>query len=271
MFLPENIDLAHSEEYNLSIRLAPDGFSFCIFSPTDPSIFHYQGTPLGNKLSHTDHIKKVIFDLGFFSLPFRKTSVTVVSPRYTLVPERYYDRKRIRDLFQYNFHQPGESVLADSSQEGAYHILFDLEEELHAFLARNLWNPRFLHHAGSLLRLFHSYPKDQDHKSCFVDFHDQNVTIISFSGEGLLSVNTFPAQIIHDTIFFIASVWEKLDFDQSADKLLLSGEITQHTATVEILKKLIRNVETVILDPRVMADEELLRQLPTDTLAMLCE
>ena len=127
MFLPENIDLAHSEEYNLSIRLAPDGFSFCIFSPTDPSIFHYQGTPLGNKLSHTDHIKKVIFDLGFFSLPFRKTSVTVVSPRYTLVPERYYDRKRIRDLFQYNFHQPGESVLADSSQEGAYHILFDLE------------------------------------------------------------------------------------------------------------------------------------------------
>jgi len=40
---------------------------------------------------------------------------------------------------------------------------------------------------------------------------------------------------------------------------------------VEILKKLIRNVETVILDPRVMADEELLRQLPTDTLAMLCE
>ena len=73
MFLPENIDLAHSENYNLSIRLTPDGFSFSIYNPSDPSIFYFQETGLSCKLSFIDNIKKVIFDLGFFSQAFNKT------------------------------------------------------------------------------------------------------------------------------------------------------------------------------------------------------
>ncbi len=270
MFLPENIDLAHSEEYSLSIRLAPDGFSFCIYSDTDPSVFHHQGTSLGNRLSPNDQIKKVIFDLGFFSQPFRKTSVTVVSPRYTLVPDAYYDRKRVRDLFQFNFHQPDGSVLVDSVQEEACHILFELNGELHAFLARNLWNPCFRHHTGSLLRLFHAYDKDPERKSCFADFHDQSVTLICFSGERLLAVNTFPAVNVHDTTFFIVSLWDKLQLDQSADSFFLSGDVTSHNASVEILQRLIRKVERVALHPRVMVEKELLQCLPTDTLATLC-
>lgn len=271
MFLPENIDLAHSEEYNLSIRLTPDGFSFCIHNPADPSVFHYQGTSLGNKLSYIDHIKKVIFDLGFFSQAFKRTSVTVVSPYYTLVPEAYYDRKKVRELYQFNFHPREGSVLVDNFREGAYRILFDLDEELHAFLSRNLWNPLFLHHTGSLLRLFHSCRKEQERKSCFVDFHDRSMTIICFSGEMLLCANTFPAVNIHDTNYFIASVWEKLGLDQSADRLFLSGQIPPHTATVEMLKKLVRHVDTVNLHPRVIMEEEQLHTLPTDILADLCE
>jgi hypothetical protein len=40
---------------------------------------------------------------------------------------------------------------------------------------------------------------------------------------------------------------------------------------VEILRKLIRNVEQVEIDPPVEVKEEILLQLPTDTLATLCE
>ena len=271
MFLPENIDLAHSEEYNLSIRLAPNGFSFCIHSSNDPSVFHHQGTPLGNRLSRTDHIKKMIFDLGFFSQPFKKTSVTVVSPHYTLVPETYYDRKKVKELFQFNLHQSEGTLLTDHFHEGAYHIIYNLEEELHAFLLRNLWNPIFLHHTGTLLRLFHTRRDTEGEKSCFADFHDQDVTTICFAGDRLLSANTFPAINIHDTTFYIASIWEKLGLNQSADRLLLSGELSGQKETVEILRKLIRNVEQIEIHPPVEAKEEVLLQLPTDTLATLCE
>ena len=271
MFLPENIDLAHSEEYNLSIRLTPDGFSFVIHGSNDPSVFHYQGTPLGNRLSPTDHIKKVIFDLGFFSLPFKRTSITVVTPRYTMVPEVFYDRKKAEELFLFNiYREENESVLTDIFREGSCHILFGMEDELHSFLSRNLWNPQFLHHSRPLMQHFRKRAAALDKKCCFVDFHDRSMTIISFSGETLLSANSYPALNSHDTTFFIASVWEKLDLNQSADILFLSGDLASHKPTVEILNKLIRNVERLEINPPVAADQELLLRLPTDLLITLC-
>ncbi len=272
MFLPENIDLAHSEEYNLSIRLAPDGFSFSIHSQSDPSIFHHQGIPLGNKLSPTDHIKKVIFDLGFFSQPFKRTSVTVVTPCFTLVPEEYYDRQKVKELFRFNIYQgEPECVLTDRFTEGAYRILFSMDEELHSFLSRSLWNPLFLHHTGSLLHLFHTRAGAEEKKCCFVDFHDRSMTIVCFSGDTLISANSYPALHTHDTTFYIASIWEKLSLNQSSDNLFLSGDLTPHHPTMEILKKLIRNVKQLEIHPRVEADREMLLRLPTDILATLCE
>lgn len=272
MFLPENIDLAHSEEYNLSIRLAPDGFSFVIHSSNDPSVFHYQGTALGNKLSPADHIKKVIFDLGFFSQPFKRTSVTVVTPRYTMVPENFYDRKKVKELYLFNIYQEeNESVLTNNFREGSCHILFGMEEELHSFLSRNLWNPKFLHHSRPLMQHFRKRATTMERKCCFVDFHDRSMTIIAFSGETLLSANSYPALNSHDTTFYIASVWEKLNLNQSADILFLSGDFASQKPTVDILNKLIRNVEQLEFNPPVVADQELLLRLPTDLLITLCE
>jgi len=270
MFLPENIDLAHSEEYNLSIRLTPDGFSFSIHAPADPSIFHFQGTTLGNKLSYLDHIKKLIFDLGFFSQPFNRSSVTVVSPYYTLVPDIYLDKGGVKDLFRFNFHEVEGVVLSDASPGWAYHVVFNLDEELHSFLTRNIWNPSFHHHTSSLLQLFESYKREEGCNSCFVDFHDMSVTIICFSEQMLLSANTFPVMNAHDTTYFIASVWEKLEFNQSSDRLYLSGDVDAQKAVTDILKKLIRHVEIVAFNPAAALTEEQKRTLPTDILAALC-
>ncbi|NLY25771.1 MAG: DUF3822 family protein [Bacteroidales bacterium] len=270
MFLPENIDLAHSEEYNLSIRLTPDGFSFSIHSPADPSVFHFQGTSIGNKLTYIDHIKKLIFDLGFFSQPFRESSVTLVSPYYTLVPAVYHDKGEMKKLFRFNFHEEEGIVLSDASPDGAYHVVFNLDEEVHSFLSRNLWNSSFHHHTTSLLQLFEGFSKEEGHKSSFIDFHDTSMTIICFSGEQLLSANTFPVMNAHDTTYFIASVWEKLAFDQRSDRLYLSGNVDSQKAVTDILKKLIRHVENVALKPAVQLTDEERRTLPTDIIAALC-
>lgn len=270
MFLPENIDLAHSDAYNLSIRLTSDGFSFYIYSPADPAIFHFQETSLGNKLSYVDNIKKLIFDLGFFSQVFHKTTVTTVSPHYTLVPDPFFDRKKVTELFQFNFHEPRGIVLCEVSSKGSYHIVFNVQEEIHAFLLRNLWNPSFHHHIASLLQLCETAPKAENQKTCFIDFHDKNASIICFSGEKLLSVNTYPGVNPNDTTYYIASVWEKLRFSQTTDRLCLSGEIDGQKTVIDILKRLIHHVEYMDLHPKVQLTEAQKKILPTDILAELC-
>lgn len=270
MFLPENIDLAHSERYHLSIRLSPDGFLFSIHCPEDPSVFHFQQTGMGNKLSYVENIKKVIFDMGFFSQTFRQVNVTMVSPTYTFVPNEFYDRRQSQNLFDFNFHNAEGIVLSDFSPEQNVHILFNIDEELHAFLSRNLWNPSFRHHTSLLTRLYDTLSNEASGRNCFVDFHDGFVTLIGFEGRQLLSVNTFQASNPDDSAFFIASVWEKLSFDQSADHLLLSGNYLSQQSTVDLLRKLIRNVEVVQTHPKVILSKEEKQLLPTDIIAGLC-
>ena len=220
MFLPENIDLSQSESYDLSIRLTPDGFSFCIYSADDPSVFHYQETGLGSKFSHTQNIKRLIFDLGFFSQPFHCTKVTVVSPRYTLIPDIFFDKKKAKELFQYNFHPTNGLVLIDPASE-TYHVVYHVDEEVHSFLSRSLWNPVFRHHASSLLPLFNAHAAKSEGRKCFVDFHDKFVSIACFDGGRLLSSNMFPATHPLDTLYYIVNIWEKLAFRQSSDPFLL--------------------------------------------------
>ncbi|NLX65851.1 MAG: DUF3822 family protein [Bacteroidales bacterium] len=270
MFLPENIDLAYSERYNLSIRLSPNGFSFCIHCPGDAAIFHFQETKLSGKLSYIDNIKKLIFDLGFFSQAFNQVTVTVVSPFYTLVPDIYFDKRRTEELFHFNFHERKGIILTDNHLGDDIRTLFNIDEEVHSFLSRSLWNPIFHHHSSLLIQLFQSQKRDEAEKCCFADFHDDYLTISSFSGNRLLSTNTFQAIDPHDTTYFIASVWEKLNFDQSTERLFLSGNIEAQKSTVDLLKKLIRRIEQVELRPKVILTEEQKRTIPTDMVAILC-
>lgn len=269
MFLPENIDLAHAENYDLSIRLTPDRFSFCIYSVNDPTVFYYQETGLGSKFTYTESIKRLIFDLGFFSQPFRSTKATVVSPQFTLVPGKFFDRKRAKKLFDYNFHEIEGKILSDSPLDGI-HIVYHLDEEVHSFLSRNLWNPHFRHQATPLLSLFATRAAERGDRCCFVDFHDRFVSLFAFD-EGLLTANMFPATHPQDTLYYITNTWEKLGFDQSADTLLLSGNLDAHTGVIDEFSKFIAKVEQTELHPKTNLSEEQLRTLPTDTVAMLCE
>lgn len=271
MFLPENIDLARSESYDLSIRLTPDGFSFCIHSVSDPSISHYQETGLGSKFSYTENIKRLIFDLGFFSQPFHRTRVTVVTPRYTLVPDPYFDSKKAKQLFAYNFHHAEGTILHEQVPSGKAHLVYRMDEEVHSFLTRNLWNPSFSHLAASLLPLFQGRAAERDQRSCFVDFHDEQISVACFDQDRLLSSNMFPATHPRDTLYYIANVWEKTGYDQTKDALILSGDLHRNEELIKELNELFEQVEELSLTPKTELSDEQQRTLPTDFLAMLCE
>ena len=247
MFLPENIDLAQSEKYILSIRLTPDGFSFCIFPPADRSVFHFQETSFSKNLSLIENIKKTFFEVNFFSQPFQKTLVTIVSPRYTTVPDLYFDKKKVKDIFEFNFHGESGRVLDNYIADGSYHVLFDMDEMVYSFLSRNLWNPSFFNYNAHLLPYFLNYAAEAGQKRCFVNFHDEMISVICFSDKKLLSANTYPNKDKFDALYNIVNVWEKQSLDQNSDLLILTGSLPDNKESIDTLKKLIKNVKTLNL------------------------
>lgn len=278
MFLPENIDLAHSEKYNLSIRLAPNGFSFCIYTYTDTPVFFFQETSLGNKLSYVESIKKIVFDLGFFSNSFNKSSVIVVSPYYTLIPDKFFDSKNIKDIFDFNFHNQAGVVLSEKSLDGEFHVLFNMNEELHSFLSRHLFNPTIHHHSTSLIQSFINLKFDllnditdnSNKKDCFLDFNNDYITVVCLSDNQLLTANTFAETNFNNISYYVMGIWEKLGFDQNTDNLYISGKSDTKVCVVNELRNLIRNIEYIELKPGITLTDEQIANVPTDLIATLC-
>ena len=270
MFLPENIDLANSENYNLSIRLAPNGFSFCINSPTDPSVFYYQETTIGTKLSYLESIKKFVFDLGIFSNSFNKSSIFVVTKKYTLVPDQFFDPKLTSELFAFNFHETNGVILNDKSLNNEFHIVFNIDEEVHSFISRHLYNPTIHHHSTYLINAYNNLELDGASKECFVDFHDEFITVVCFSDNKLISANTFAETNTSNLTYFIMGIWDKLGFNQNNDRLYLSGKIESQQEIEIRLKSLIKNIENIELKPVTNITKEQKEKTPTDLIATLC-
>jgi hypothetical protein len=271
MFLPENIDLAYSEKYVLTLRLAADEFAYSIHCPTDASVFHYQKTSFGNALSYAENVQKLIFDFNIFTQFFRATHVVTASPAFTLVPDAFFEKNRAAELFDFNFQEPSETVLSDAVCGGSVHVVYGVDEKVHSFLSRNLSYPQFRHYTSPLIDAWASYRADEDVKRCFVDFNDTYVTVVCFAGDRLLSVNSFPDKKRYDALYFIASVWEKLSMNQDTDILFLSGDFAAHPEAADTLRKLIRHVEPVVLTPSVSLTKQQVASIPTDIIVRLCE
>ena len=143
-----------------------------------------------------------------------------MSPRYTTVPDAYFEKKRAGELFTFNIHGEHGKVLNNLVSETGYHILFDLDEELYSFLCRNLWNPAFYSHQARLHPFLSNYRNEGNRKRCFVDFHDEMVSVTCFYGTRLLSSNTYPARERYEALFNIANVWEHQSLDQNTDLLV---------------------------------------------------
>jgi hypothetical protein len=271
MFLPANIDLAQTEKYTLSIRLIPDGFSFSIHCPTDKDIFCYKTTSFNNNLSYFENIKKLIFDFEFFTQPFKTTRVSVVSKEYTLVPEIFYEEKKAKDIFDFNITTKNETVLSDKVAENDFYVLFSMDDRLHSFLFRSLWNPIFTHHISQLLSYFSGHHNKTKEKRCYVNFHENLMDVCCFSQNKLLSANTFPINDKPNALYFIVGVWEKLPLNQSTDRLYLTGNTDSQKETVDTLKKLIKKVEILPFSPDITVPKEEISSVPLDVKIQLCE
>lgn len=270
MFLPENIDLSSSEKYNLSIRLLPGGFSFAIYSLYDPEVFFYKETTFKDHCSYNESIKKLIFDYNFFTLPFRDTRVTVVSHKYTIVPDLFFVAEQSDKFFDFNVKDNEGKIISDKIAETKCHVLYDIDPELYYFLSRNLCNPVFTHHATTLIRFFStSTDLIEDRKYCLANFHNRMLDVCCFHKRQLLSINTYPIEHSSDPLYYLSGVWEKLSLDQANDVLYACGNISTHMEVFDTLKKHIRNTSKLDIQTNTIFRDVKSEQIPLDLMTEL--
>ena len=90
-------DIEKTSEYILSIQVSLDGFSFSVVHPGNNRILAFKHTPL--KISSESilsrHFESWTSTEDLWTKPFRKTRLIVFSPRFSLIPEIFYQKEMV--------------------------------------------------------------------------------------------------------------------------------------------------------------------------------
>ena len=154
--IPDKLTADYSENYKVSIRLMPDGFSFFGYIPAEKDSFFTEQFYFNREESTVDALKNIIFTNPCFSYTYRSFHVICVSEKYTMAADHVFVEQEKDRLFAF-CHRKDRSlrVFAQPVKELNTFILFGIDEEVYAFLLRSLANPEFVHSLSPLLIAWH--------------------------------------------------------------------------------------------------------------------
>ena len=225
MFLPESIDLEHSEKYVLSIRVKSNGFMFSITDPENVKNFCLRETTFSSEDNLLSNVQRIIFELNFLTQEFKQTNVIFVSKDYDLVPASYFDKKEARELYNYTHFSKVDHTMTGLIDSQDAVISYKVDKDLVDFLSRSLFSPNYFHHSSLLINWIEKRAKFLRAKSkMFVSFRENRMDVFCFSGSKLIHSLSFENENPANLVYYLLKLWEQCGFNQQEDTLYILGE-----------------------------------------------
>lgn len=267
MFLPESIDLGHSEKYVLSIRIKSNGFMFSITDPANGRNYCLRETTFTGDDNLLQNVQRIVFELSFLTQEYKQTNVIVVSKDYDLVPADYFDKRKKEELYNYAHFDKVNHVLSGLIEPQDIVMLYGIEKDLYDFLSRNLWAPVFYHHSNLLVNLFEGKDKAKSNISkIYLNFHGNLMDVICFSGSKLVHSLTYENESPANQVYYVLKLWERFGFDQMQDCIYIVGQADELIMTK--LQLYISNIERSAPPSEVYFWNEDAQKAPLDLLAL---
>lgn len=225
MFLPESIDLEHSEKYILSIRIKSNGFMFSITDPENVKNFCLRETIFSSEDNLLSNVQRIIFELNFLTQEFKQTNVIFVSKGYDLVPASYFDKKEATDLYNFTHFDEADYTMSALIDSQDTMVDYRVDKNVVDFLSRSLFAPNYFHHSNLLIHWIDKKTKFLKSKSrMFVSFHENMMDICCYSESRLIHSLSFENENPANQVYFLLKLWEQCGFSQQEDTLYILGE-----------------------------------------------
>lgn len=245
------IDFTQSAQYNLSIRLSTDGFSFSVFNPQDNRECFYSFYPVNARHSMAANLKQFLAEAEEIKHQYKQVNILVHTERYTSVPLEWYEDELTDTLFYQNLpRRNNEVILCNVLGKSNVVILFALDKLSHLFLTEHFPEARFFATISPLTEYFCQQSKGSERRRLLVHLQPETVDVIAFGKDCLQLVNTYSVSSTEDCCYYLLGIWKQLGYDQEHDELHVCGEpAAERTEVLECLKKYVRHV--IIINPRM--------------------
>lgn len=216
-------DIEKTSEYILSIQVSLDGFSFSVVHPGNNRILAFKHTPL--KISSESilsrHFESWTSAEDLFRKPFRKTRIIVFSPRFSLIPEMFYQKEMKEAIPEYIFGKEAELEIAENFVEKLKaRLIFALPSKFNETVQKVFEGCEIMH---PLKLILNNLPETKKNHSLSLLFDAQNVYVVLSKENKVLLSNTFKIAHVTDVVYFTLNTLKQFKIAPSNTELFLSG------------------------------------------------
>lgn len=228
---------------SLSIRIATDGLSFCVYSPAESQPYTYRKWKMNHLVSLAANLKAALTNEPMLQQLYKRVNVLVASPQYTTLPLVEFNRESISDIFSFVFptSEP-QHVSYNLLRHSGVAIIFGLDKVVHQLIIDDFPHARFYAAASTLIEHLGEKSLIGIGKHLFAYLHDKEMSLYAFDQGRMLLSNSYSVGNTDDCQYYLLQVWQQLGFEQLSDKLSIITDEQETCPLTERMRYFIKNV-----------------------------
>lgn len=206
----ETLDINSTGNYELSVQMSRDGLAFTILDTLrNKYILIRSHEPDDNKYLPPDTIDEIISKDDFLTKRYRKVSIIIPSPRFTLVPAPLFDPARKDEYFAFNhLTEESEQVLSNKITEPDAYVLFSIPRQIADLSSRYYPGAHPMHHTKPLMHQLMHHSRSEEGFYVHLHVEREFFNLFIFSGAALKFSNSFNYRNISDVLYYTLNVFK---------------------------------------------------------------
>jgi hypothetical protein len=240
----ETLDINSTENYEMSLEMSQDGFSFCILDTIrNKYILIRSFVPDDDKYFSADQVGEIISKDDFLTRRYKKINIVAPSSKYTLVPSALFDPGKKEEYFTFNqVLQESEVILNNRINDPDSYLVFSISKPLQELISKFYPGVHPLHQLKPLIEHISHHKKSAGEYYISIHIDKSFFNLLIYKNDALTFSNAFNYRNISDILYFILKVFDNLGIKQE-QSVFLSGQVARYDDLFSNLSLYIRTVK----------------------------
>lgn len=246
----ESFDISLSSSYYLSIRMAPNGFSFCVLDPIYNRFIQFKECRLPKPdMTWRQTIDRLKNETVLFH-DYKRKLIVLEDDVFSLVPTALFKPEMSSDLMggTFDVNMAEKQVTENRIKMVDAVNLFLMPDKISSFIREHFADAKVLHHMTPFIEstILDDY-SSADQTYVHVYFRQAAFDVLVMEQRNLKLANSFKYADDNEIVYFLLYVFEQLKLQTGKTQILISGDIELQSARYLMLKSYLKSVKMASL------------------------